>query len=176
MEQSRFEKYIIQVYEKCEEWASMKQENGSENNVVEVGRRLKDIRRALGISQKDFAARIDVTGSLLSEIEAGKVKAGYHFLIAIAREFRVNPTWVLLEEGEMFLSKDGLSAGAVNGNEFGDQTVRVKELLWYLKHSPLVQSTVLGFVGKFLLENEQSIRKDIEKSETRKVEKVENNK
>ncbi len=148
----------------------MKQENGNENNSVEVGRRLKDIRRVLGISQKDFAARIDVTGSLLSEIEAGKVKAGHNFLIAIAQEFRVNPTWVLLEEGEMFLSKDDLSATVVNEKEFGDQTVRVKEMLWYLKHSPLVQSTVLGFVGKFLLENEQSIRKDIEKSETRKVE------
>jgi transcriptional regulator with XRE-family HTH domain len=148
----------------------MKQENGYENNAAEVGRRLKDIRRALGISQKDFAARIDVTGSLLSEIEAGKVKPGFNFLIAIAGEFKVNPTWVLLEEGEMFLNKDNHSALTMNGNEFGDQTTRVKEMLWYLKHSPLVQSTVLGFVGKFLLENEQSIRKDIEKSETRKIE------
>lgn len=148
----------------------MKYENEIEKNAAEVGKRLKDIRRALDISQKDFAARIEVTNSLLSEIEAGKVKTGYHFLLAIAREFRVNPTWVLLEEGEMFLSKDGLSPAAVNGNEFGDQTARVKEMLWYLKHSPLVQSTVLGFIGKFLLENEQSIRKDIEKSETRKVE------
>ncbi len=148
----------------------MKYENEIENNAIDVGKRLKEIRRALGISQKDFATRIEVTNSLLSEIESGKVKAGYHFLIAIAREFRVNPTWLLLEEGEMFLSKDGLSPAAVNENEFGDQTTRVKEMLWYLKHSPLVQSTVLGFVGKFLLENEQSILKDIDKNETRKVE------
>lgn len=148
----------------------MKYENEIEKNAVEVGRRLKDIRRALGISQKDFATRIEVTNSLLSEIEAGKVKAGPNFLIATAREFRVNPTWVLLEEGEMFLNKDDFSTASVSQNEFGDQTTRVKEMLWYLKHSPLVQSTVLGFVGKFLLENEQSIRKDIEKSETRKVE------
>lgn len=148
----------------------MKQENENENNAVEVGRRLKDIRRTLDISQKDFAARIDVTGSLLSEIEAGKVKAGYNFLIAIAREYRVNPTWLLLEEGEMFLNKDRHSDVIINGNEFGDQTVPVKEMLWYLKHSPLVQSTVLSFVSKFLYENEQSIQKDIEKSGIKKIE------
>jgi transcriptional regulator with XRE-family HTH domain len=148
----------------------MKQENENENNAAEVGRRLKDIRRALDISQKDFAARIDVTGSLLSEIESGKVKAGYNFLIAIAREYRINPTWVLLEEGEMFLNKDHHSDVTMNGNEFGAQTVQVKEMLWYLKHSPLVQSTVLSFVSKFLYENEQSIRKDIEKSGTKKME------
>ncbi|HLP58834.1 MAG TPA: helix-turn-helix transcriptional regulator [Candidatus Deferrimicrobium sp.] len=150
----------------------MKQENENENNAIEVGRRLKDLRRVLDISQKDFAARIDITGSLLSEIEAGKVKPGYNFLIAIARVFKVNPTWVLLEDGEMFLKK-GSHADAdliMNDNEFGDQTLQVKEMLWYLKHSPLVQSTVLSFVSKFLYENEQSIRKDIEKSGIKKIE------
>lgn len=146
-------------------------ENENENNAIEVGRRLKDIRRALDISQKEFAARIDVTGSLLSEIESGRVKPGYNFLIAIAREYRVNPTWVLLEEGDMFLNnKGGHSHNSLNGNEFGDQTVQVKEMLWYLKYSPLVQSTVLSFVSKFLYENELSIQKDIEKSGAKKIE------
>lgn len=151
----------------------MKQENENvnENNAIEVGRRLKDLRRALDISQKEFASRIDVTGSLLSEIESGRVKPGYNFLIAIAREYKVNPTWVLLDEGEMFLNnKDGHSGNSMNGNEFGDQTVQVKEMLWYLKYSSLVQSTVLSFFSKFLYENEQSIRKDIEKSGGSKIE------
>ncbi|MCU0289233.1 MAG: helix-turn-helix domain-containing protein [Acidobacteria bacterium] len=147
----------------------MKQENDNGNNTFEVGRRLKELRRVLDISQKDFASRIDITGSLLSEIESGKVKPGYHFLIAIAREYNINPTWVLLEDGEMFLNKNDHENVIIDKDEFGDQTLQVKEMLWYLKNSPLVQSTVLSFVSKFLYENEQSIQKDIEKAGSKTI-------
>ncbi len=139
-----------------------------ENNTIEVGKRLKAVRRALEISQKDFAARMDTSGSYLSEIESGKTKPGYNFLITIAGVFRVNPTWVLLEEGEMFLGKDDREA--ISEDQFGDQTERVKELLWYLQYSPLVQDTILGYASKFLYENEQSIRRDIEKQKAKKTE------
>ena len=149
------------------EWARMKQEN----DTSEVGKRLKDVRRVLDISQKDFAAGIDVSGSYLSEIESGKTKPGYNLILAVARKFNVSPNWLLLEQGEMFIGKDSMAA--ISENDFGDQAERVKELLLYLKKSPLVQSTVLGFVSKFLYENEESIRKDIEKN---KAKKAENNK
>lgn len=139
-----------------------------ENNTSEVGRRLKDVRRVLDISQKDFAAGIDVSGSYLSEIESGKIKPGYNLILAVARQFNVSPNWLLLEQGGMFLEKDGMAP--ISENDFGDQAERVKELLLYLKKSPLVQTTVLGFVSKFLYENEESIRKDIEKSKTKKIE------
>ena len=140
------------------------------NNAIQVGKRLKAVRRELDISQKDFAARIDVSGSYLSEIESGKTKPGYNFLTAIAKEFRVSPSWLLLEEGEMFLGKDKASSVSIGENEFGDQTQRVKELLEYFKQSPLVQSTILSYAGKFLYDNEESIRKDIEKNEARRAE------
>lgn len=139
-----------------------------ENDTSEVGKRLKDVRRALNMSQKDFAAGIDVSGSYLSEIESGKTKPGYNLILAVAREFNVSPNWLLLEKGDMFLEKNSLAA--ISENDFGDQVERVKELLLYLKKSPLVQSTVLGFVSKFLYENEESIQKDIEKSEAKKIE------
>ncbi len=139
------------------------------NNVLEVSKRLKAVRRVLDISQKNFAARIDVSGSYLSEIESGKTKPGYNFLMAIAKEFRISPSWLLLEEGEMFRGDDSDSSLSIGKNDFGDQTGRVKELLRYLRQSPLVQSTILSHAGKFFLENEESIRKDIDKNEAKKA-------
>lgn len=141
-----------------------------DTNAVQAGKRLKAVRRELNISQKDFAARLDVSGSYLSEIESGKTKPGYNFLTSIAKEFRVNPSWLLLEEGEMFLGKENASSISFGENEFGDQTQRVKELLEYFKQSPLVQSTILSYAGKFLYDNEESIRKDIDKNEAKKAE------
>lgn len=138
----------------------MKQEES-----LDVGKRLKDLRRQLNVSQKDFAAQLEISSSYLSEIESGKTKPGFNFLRLIAKTFRINPAWVLLEEGDVFLdNEDGPN---ISEKEFGDAADRVKELLHYIKKSPLVQSTVLGFFIKFLYDNEDIINKDIEKRKAR---------
>jgi DNA-binding transcriptional regulator YiaG len=41
---------------------------------IDFGNRLKKTRGHLHLSQKDFAARLDIAGSYLSEIEAGKTR------------------------------------------------------------------------------------------------------
>lgn len=136
-----------------------------QDETIDVGKRLKDLRRQLDISQKDFAAQLDISSSYLSEIESGKTKPGYNFLRLIAKTFRINPSWILLEEGDIFLdNEDGPN---ISEKDFGDATDRVKELLYYMKKSPLVQSTVLGFFIKFLYDNEDIINKDIEKRKAR---------
>ncbi len=163
-----------------------------EESLIELGMRLKALRRALKISQKDFAAQIDVSGSYLSEIESGKTRPGYNFIMLISAEFRINPSWLLLEQGDMFLGdppqspdsaanastgsgdetagETGENAVVVDKKTFGDQTDRVIDLLWHLEHSPLVLSTVLGFAAKFLYDNEGIIRKDIERNRPKKEE------
>jgi DNA-binding XRE family transcriptional regulator len=42
--------------------------------LLELGKRVKLIRKDLRISQKDFANKINISGSYLSEIESGKSK------------------------------------------------------------------------------------------------------
>lgn len=131
----------------------------------EVGKRLKAVRFELEISQKDFAAMLDISGSYLSELESGKTKPGFNFLVLITQSLKVSPIWLLLGEGPMFLVKK--NKVEISPEDFGDQWTRVSELLYYLKNSPLVQSTVLGFSSKFLYDNEDIIHKDIEKYKDR---------
>ena len=62
------------------------------------GQRIRNLREAAFITQKDFAERIGVAPSQLSRIESGETKTiSSDILIAIATEFI-----------------DGLSAGAVH--------------------------------------------------------------
>ncbi|MCX6581484.1 MAG: helix-turn-helix transcriptional regulator [Candidatus Aminicenantes bacterium] len=58
--------------------------------LIAFGRRLKDIRRKLIIPQKDFAEKLQMSGSFLSEVEKGKAKPGYEFLKSLILKFNIN--------------------------------------------------------------------------------------
>ncbi len=141
----------------------MGQKTGITNN---YGNRLREIRSLLGISQKDFASKMGIAASFLSEVEKEKTKPGYNFLIKLAEVFDINPSWLLLERGGMFLS----AAGGPNGKEydFGEQAEEIRDLLTYLEKSPLVRLSVMAFATKFLLANESIINRDIDEHYTGK--------
>ena len=140
--------------------------NSLQDSLAESGERVKDVRRALELSQKDFAAQLNIAPSFLSEIESGKTRAGYNFLIKMAGVFDVNPSWIILGKGEMFFKDEG--GASIWNNDFGEHTESIKELLWYFKHSPLVRLSVMAFASKFLLDNEEIIKRDIKKNEQKK--------
>lgn len=137
-----------------------------QNNLVECGERLKKVRAHLKISQKDFAAYLGVAASYLSEIESGKTRPGYNFLIKLVEVFKVSSNWILLGTGEMFLTDE--NDWLIGRQDFGEQTESIRKLLGYFAKSPLVRLSVMAFASKFLLTNEVSIRKDIEKNQAKK--------
>jgi transcriptional regulator with XRE-family HTH domain len=128
----------------------------------DYGKRLKEVRKILDISQKDFAAKLFVSASFLSEIESEKTKPGYNLLLKLATVFEVNPAWILMGKQPIFFKdKD---ASTITVDEFGDHTESIMELLWYFKNSPLVKLSVMAFASKFLLDNEEIINVDIERN------------
>lgn len=131
-----------------------------QDNLVEYGDRLKDLRRSLEISQKDFAAKLNLAPSFVSEIESGKTKPGYNFLVKLADVFDINPTWVLLGMGSKFINDES----GISEDDFGDDADKIKNLLWHFKRSPLVKLSVMAFASKFLLTNEEIVKKDIEQN------------
>jgi transcriptional regulator with XRE-family HTH domain len=50
---------------------------------IEIGRRLKEIRQFLNLSQKEFAEQIEIHQSLLSDMENGKRNISYSTLISL---------------------------------------------------------------------------------------------
>lgn len=58
-----------------------------------VGERIKQVRGIL--NQRDFAERLGVSKSSVSQIEQGKTMPGGDFLMRLNKEFGVDITWVL---------------------------------------------------------------------------------
>jgi transcriptional regulator with XRE-family HTH domain len=131
----------------------------------DLGQRVKKIRRDLGFSQQDFAKKLSLSGSFLSEIEAGKVKPGYDFIMSIAKEFRVNLYFLLFGKGNVFLETFDDSVGSSEGPK--GHIDNFKHILWYAERSPMLMHTLVGFAAKYIYENKSFIDSEIERFNTK---------
>ncbi len=67
-----------------------------------MGERVKELRKALGLSGEKFGEKIGLKRNSLSQIETGKNNLSEQNILAICREFNVNEEWLRTGLGEMF--------------------------------------------------------------------------
>ena len=68
----------------------------------EVNGRIKQVRAALGVSQREFAGQIFISQSSFGEIETGTRRVNDRIIQLISTRFSVNMGWLKTGEGEMF--------------------------------------------------------------------------
>lgn len=64
--------------------------------------RVKVLRKKLGLTQEDFARKIDLNRSSLANIEIGNVNLTERNIKKICKEFNVSEDWLRNCNGEMF--------------------------------------------------------------------------
>lgn len=67
-----------------------------------IGERIKELRKALSLTQTAFGERIGLKQNSVALIEAGRATSD-QTIFAICREFRVNEEWLRTGSGEMFV-------------------------------------------------------------------------
>ena len=67
-----------------------------------IGERIKQLRKALGLTQTRFGEIIGLKQNSVALIEAGR-ETSDQTIFAICREFRVSEAWLRNGEGEMFI-------------------------------------------------------------------------
>ncbi len=68
--------------------------------------RIKEVRKCLNLSQKEFGSRLGVSRDVVANIEYRRVKPTKIFLQQLCMVFHVNRNWLESGEGEMFLDKN----------------------------------------------------------------------
>lgn len=130
--------------------------------LIEFGKRIKEIRRRLHISQKGFAAGLGISGSFLSEIESGKTKPGYEFFKNITLKYNVNHQYLHTGKGDIFLDTDAENSPEKK-IDFGENRKIIEEMIWYFNRVPVVKFAVLEFFKSYLYEKKEMIEEEIEK-------------
>jgi transcriptional regulator with XRE-family HTH domain len=64
--------------------------------------RIRAIRAALKMSQREFGKPIYISQSLLTEIEVGRRKINNRTIQLIVAHYKVNKEWMMTGKGEMF--------------------------------------------------------------------------
>lgn len=66
------------------------------------GSRVKEIRKALGLTLDEFGGKLGVTKQTISRIENGVNGLTDQMIKSICREYKVNYDWLVYGDGEMF--------------------------------------------------------------------------
>jgi transcriptional regulator with XRE-family HTH domain len=67
-----------------------------------ISERIKAVRKALGISQRDFCGGIYLSHSFYAKIETGMRSPNERVYELISTKYKVNKDWLLTGRGEMF--------------------------------------------------------------------------
>jgi len=128
--------------------------------LIEIGKRVKSIREALNIPQKDFAASLNFTPSYLSQIERGKKNnPGIAIYLNIAKIYNVSLDFLFTGTGDMFLSST-LSSQKSRKSHTG-KIESMEDLIWYMENSPFFKNVMMGIAFKIHIENEDIIKRSL---------------
>lgn len=70
-----------------------------------LNERLKELRKALSLTQQEFADRLNVSRNTVATYEVGKSKPSDAAVMLICREFNVNEQWLRTGGGDMFIEQ-----------------------------------------------------------------------
>lgn len=70
------------------------------------GERVKEVRKALGLTLEKFGEKLGVKKNAISQIENGRNSLTDQMQKAICREYSVDYIWLTTGEGEMFVETD----------------------------------------------------------------------
>ncbi len=73
---------------------------------MSINIRLKELRKALKKSQRQFSADLGIEQTHLSRYELGKLSLPNRVLFTLAEYYDVNTNWLLTGVGEMFASQE----------------------------------------------------------------------
>ena len=76
--------------------------------------RIKQIRKALNLTQVEFGNRLGVKGNTITNYETGLRTPSNSVILSICKEFNINEEWLRTGEGEMFSLQEDEEAAYVS--------------------------------------------------------------
>ena len=107
--------------------------------------RLKKLRKALDLTQQEFADRIGISRGNIATYETRDGSPGSSVINLICREFNVSETWLRTGEGEMFVPKeaDALDELAKQYDLSAGDYVLIEK---FLKLKPVERQAVIAYM------------------------------
>lgn len=126
----------------------------------DIGKRLKEFRKSLKLSQERFAAKIFMNRTTYRSHEHGQNYLNVELLYALRTDFNVSLDWLICGTGSMLLENE---ASLKSGAEKFEMNDEVKELMNLMREIPFVEHSVMCFFQKFKIENKDFLTEQLNK-------------
>lgn len=127
------------------------------NNYKEgIGNRIKLVRQQLGLTQQQFAEKIGISRSHISNIENGNEMPSNSLVLLITAIFPVNHDWLLYEDGEILCSSEE-SENQVNNERLNQAINETKKICKTTDH--WVREYLLDLLENELVLNQNCSKK-----------------
>lgn len=115
----------------------------------EMGKRVAEIRRTLGISQEAFGARLGMGRSAISKIEKGYNELTEKNIKLICKQFGISERWLLTGKGEMRAEETSFIEAVMDS--LGDLDPVDQEIIMaYLRLDDRYREAFRAFVMEFI--------------------------
>lgn len=123
-----------------------------------LNKRIKELRKALGLTQQEFADKIGVKRNSMANYETGRNTPIDAIVVSICRIFNVSEEWLRTGQGEMFkqLSQAELAARTVGEALSSDNKFIQSVFIALGKLTPAEWQ----LVEKFVTSVEEELKKD----------------
>lgn len=114
-----------------------------------IGERIKEVRRALNITQEDFSKKLGTARNTIANYEVGRREPMEATIKSICREFNVNYDWLKDGEGDMF---DAVPETLVDelAQEFNLDDLDQRIILGYLRLSETDRGAIKRYIQAIL--------------------------
>ena len=109
-----------------------------------MNERIKKVRKALDLTQQEFADRIGMKRNSIALIENGR-NTSDQTVFAICREFNVNEEWLRTGSGEMFKAAPSSALDALS-EEYGLSNAACIMVEKFVSLKPEAQETIFNYV------------------------------
>jgi len=104
--------------------------------------RLKAIRGALHLMQKDMASELGISASAYSDMEKGRYGLSLDILELLAKKFKVNMMFLVAGSGNMFQSDP--TEEVLKIRELCEENSDIEEFIYYFLNSSIIRYHVLS--------------------------------
>lgn len=115
----------------------------------EMNERIKQIRAATGLNQRDFSQKAKIGHSTLAMFETGQRTPKDIHIAQICQAFNVNETWLRTGEGDMFTETDSTILSQLS-DEYGLDSFEKIMIEGFLKLKPDERKVIKSYVRNLM--------------------------
>ena len=132
-------------------------------HLIDLGKRLRKARMTLGVQQNEMATVAGVKPPYLSSIERGKRNnPSIALLFKISCHYHISIDYLLHGIGDMFIP--GKENQENRPQNFSPDFKSIDDVNWLMKNSGFAKNSILSYVVRFYIENEDFIKLEMRRS------------